>query len=215
LIKWIHLFAREVLVMKLDRRQLLTMLPFGLAALFTPMVAASDDSLKGRVSQDEKQPSSKLEDSCGINADDPARVKISKYNAYLKENRDFNWAVHNELRHLYGGVGDERSATEHSDIILQYSLADGYILDILSGWQSGHDNKKAISNLLYYTKAYPQFKYVGAACLLKIADLYAELGQKNDARDFYRQVMNQGWGRTIASYSVLAQARLETLERTG
>jgi len=199
--------------MKLGRRKLLFALPFGLVSLTCPLLPARSESFSGRVSVNEKQAASPLENSCGINADDSAREKINKYNAYLNENPDFNWAVHNELRHLYITTGDERSSLEHCDILLHFSLADEYILNILSGWKIGHDSNKAISNLLYYTKAYPDLKYLEAACFVEMGDLYAGLGNRKQAREVYLQVIELR-GTIASRYAFLAQARLETLEHT-
>ena len=62
----------------------------------------------------------------------------------------FDWHVHNELRHLYSikNPPDPRKSMEHSNVILQHSVMDEYILNILSGWQIGTDSPAARANLL-------------------------------------------------------------------
>ncbi len=139
--------------------------------------------------------------------------QIVKWESYLRDHPGvFSWKAHNELRHLYGGR-DESKSLAHSDIILEHSLTDDYILKILSGWQIDKDNQKAISNLLYWTKAYPQVKFVRAACLLTIADLYAASEEITLAEDYYQQV-RQLQDEELWRYRALAEARLEVLKKT-
>ncbi len=138
--------------------------------------------------------------------------QIAKWESYLRDHPGvFSWKAHNELRHLYGGR-DESKSLAHSDIILEHSLADDYILKILSGWQIDKDKQKAISNLLYWTKAYPNVKFVRAACLLTIADLYAASDQKTLAEDYYQQVRHLQ-DDELWRYKTLAGARLEVLKK--
>ncbi len=138
--------------------------------------------------------------------------QIVKWESYLRDHPGiFSWKAHNELRHLYGGR-DERKSLAHGDIILEHSLGDDYTLKILSGWQIDKDNEKAVVNLLYWTKAHPKLRFVRAACLLRIADLYAASGEKTLAEDYYQQVArlpDEGLWR----YKALAGARLEVLKK--
>jgi hypothetical protein len=70
-------------------------------------------------------------------ADNP-QEKIQRLERFLKENpKVFDKKVHNELRHLYitSNPPNPRKAMEHSNIILQHSFMDSYILNILSDWQ--------------------------------------------------------------------------------
>ena len=147
-----------------------------------------------------------------IQEGEPVDSQIVKWESYLRDHPAiFSWKAHNELRHLYGGR-DERKSLAHSDIILEHSLADDYVLKILSGWEIDKDSEKAIVNLLYWTKAYPKVKFVRAACLLKVADLYAASGQKALAKDYYQQV-RQLADEGLWRYRALAGARLEVLKK--
>jgi hypothetical protein len=63
--------------------------------------------------------------------------RIAELEQWILDNPGvFDWNVHNELRHLYGAT-NPRKSMEHADIILQHSVMDEYILNILSGWQIG------------------------------------------------------------------------------
>jgi len=56
--------------------------------------------------------------------------QIGQFEQQLREYPGvFNWKVHNELRHLYGAT-NLRKSMEHSNIILEHSLMDDYILNI-------------------------------------------------------------------------------------
>ena len=50
---------------------------------------------------------------------------------------------------------------------------DDYILRILSGWMLDKDAKQAAVNLKAWTKKYPDFTFVAAACSLKAGDVAA------------------------------------------
>lgn len=137
-------------------------------------------------------------------------VEIAKLEDYVRKNpRGFNWKVHNDLRHLYSGI-DERKSLEQSDIILKNSILDDYILRILSRWRMDKDTDQAISNLLYWTDAYPEMQYVQAACWLKAGDLFNSKSDPERAREYYRMVLEQP-GPELARYRALAEARLSVL----
>jgi hypothetical protein len=121
----------------------------------------------------------------------------------------FDWNVHNELRHLYSikNPPDLRKSMEHSNVILQHSVMDEYILNILSGWQIGVDTPAARANLLMYAQPYPDLRFIVAACFLKIGDLYTEEGNLEEARSYYLRVA-EDTSPDMAQYRMLAEERL-------
>jgi hypothetical protein len=127
-----------------------------------------------------------------------------------RERPAFDWAYHNEMRHKYGTT-DLRKSMEHTDIILANSIMDGYMLDILSGWQVGGDKTIAALNLLQQARNHSDFLHVRAACLVKAGDLYAQLGDRARAEEAYRSVLEMKRSE-VSSYRALVEARLRTLE---
>jgi len=117
----------------------------------------------------------------------------------------YDWKVHNELRHLYGGI-NPRKAMVHSDIILGHSPMDDYVLQILSGWQINKDTATARANLLMQMQSYPDLKFVNAACAIKVGDLYAAEGNQKTAKEYYEKVVADK-APEIAQYRLLAEAR--------
>lgn len=120
----------------------------------------------------------------------------------LQKQPAFYWDEHNKLRHFYSTKTppDLQKAMEHSDIILQHSLMDDYILKILSGWQIDKDNATARSNLLMNTQAFPGMIHITAA------DLHAAEYNRNEAKAFYREVAED---KTMpGEYRRIVQARL-------
>ena len=120
----------------------------------------------------------------------------------------FDWNVHNDLRHLYivKNPPDLRKSMEHSNVILQHSVMDDYILNILSGWQIGVDTPAARANLLMNAQAFPDLRFIAAACFLKIGDLYTEEGNLEEAESFYLRVA-EDTSPDMAQYRILAEER--------
>lgn len=115
--------------------------------------------------------------------------------------------VHNELRHLYVTTNLRRSM-EHSDVILQHSPMDDYVLNILSGWQVDKDASTARANLLMNAQSFPDLRFVAAACFLKIGDLYSLEGNLREAKSSYLK-MTQDKSSDMAQYRLLAEERLK------
>jgi hypothetical protein len=126
----------------------------------------------------------------------------------------FDWDVHNELRHLYSvkNPPDLRKSLEHSNVILQHSVMDEYILNILSGWQIGTDTPAARANLLMHAQAFPDLRFIAAACFVKIGDLYTEEGNLEEATSFYLKVAEDN-SPDMAPYRILAEERLSQQEQ--
>jgi len=136
--------------------------------------------------------------------------KIAIMEDFLKRGEGrFNWKVHNELRHLYSNI-DEEKALYHSDVILKNSLMDDYILKILSKWQLGKDPWKAKNNLLELTTTYPKMRFVRAAVWMAVGDLFAREDQRKRATEYYGKVkLDQFPG--LERYRTLATNRLDLL----
>jgi len=136
--------------------------------------------------------------------------QIEKLEKYLDENPNvFDWRVHNELRDLYCHT-NIRKSLEQSDIILKHSCMDGYILNILSGWQIDKDAEIARVNLLENVETYPDLRFMGAASLIKIGDLYSAEGNKEMARKYFKQVADDK-SSDMKKYCLLAKERLNKI----
>src|SRR5687767_6493234 len=122
-------------------------------------------------------------------AQDTTQRRIEELEQWVRDYPGiFDWNVHNELRHLYSikNPPDLRKSMEHSNVILQHSVMDEYILNILSGWQIDTDTAVARANLLVTAtfvlpllmseESYPDLRFIAAACFLKIGDLYTAEG---------------------------------------
>jgi hypothetical protein len=139
--------------------------------------------------------------------------KVQKLEQLLKANTGvFDWNMHNELRHLYitNSPSNPRKSMEHSNIILQYSHMDNYVLNILSGWQIDKNTSTARANLLTNAQSFPNLRFIAAACFLKIGDLYVTEGDLKAAKSSYLKVAEDK-SSAIAPYRVLAEERLRGL----
>jgi hypothetical protein len=121
----------------------------------------------------------------------------------------FDWKAHNELRHQYADT-DPRKSHEQSDIILQHSVMDPYIVSILSGWQLDRDPQLAIVNLLQTAERYPDLRFVVAACRVKAGDLYKVGDDHHAAKRSYALVLSDE-RPGLTAYRQLAEMRLRTL----
>jgi hypothetical protein len=79
-------------------------------------------------------------------------------------------------------------------------------LNILSGWQIGVDNPAARANLLMNAEAFPDLRFIAAACFLKIGDLYTEEGNLAEATSYYLRVA-EDTSPEMAQYRILAEER--------
>ncbi|MBI5203159.1 MAG: hypothetical protein HY925_16330 [Elusimicrobia bacterium] len=142
-------------------------------------------------------------------APEDVQAKIAAYEKKLAEHPGFDWSIHNELRHLYIGVDAERSM-HHSDEILKHSVMDDYILRILSGWQLGKDEFRARENLREQLDL-GDFKFVEAACMIKLGDLAVDRTDFPEAR-FYYMTVQANLTPDLAAYRALADVRLKQLK---
>ncbi len=125
----------------------------------------------------------------------------------------FSWWAHNELRHLYLPIS-ERVSRYHADIVLANMPMDDYILNTLSDWHLTHNEgqyspERAIATLLDQVERYPEFVHVGAACLIKVGDVYRMQGLNAQADKLYRHVTSVDSALpTLKVYRSLALNRL-------
>lgn len=139
--------------------------------------------------------------------------EIKRLEAYVKNHAEpFPWAEHNELRHLYGAVSEEKSL-RHADIILAHSLMDDYMLNILSDWQLDGGPGRAVVGLLTKAERHPSLLHLRAACLLKAGDVCRENEKPIEAGKLYRGVIELAEARAddapaLKQYRTLAQFRV-------
>ena len=145
-----------------------------------------------------------------VPAQDDVKAKIAVLEKKLGDNpRAFDWATHNELRHLYGGF-DERKALYHCDIIFRHSPMDAYTLDVLGARGADKEKEKAVAALLRSATKYPEYPFVAAACWLKAAEVCAEDALRS--QELLRRVAALK-GDGLDRYRALAAARLDVGER--
>jgi hypothetical protein len=146
--------------------------------------------------------------------------RIEELEQWIREHPGvFDGNVHNELRHLYSikNPPDLRKSMEHSNVILQHSVMNEYILNILSGGQIDTDTAAARANLLVTAtfvlpllmseESYLDLRFIAAACFLKIGDLYTAEGNLEEATSFYLKV-TEDTSPDMAQYRVLAEKKL-------
>jgi hypothetical protein len=135
---------------------------------------------------------------------------INMLEASLRAHPDsFDWTIHNELRHLYAPINEQRSM-QHMDTILAHSVMDSYMLDILSEWQLEDDPDLAIVNLLDKVTQYPSLLHLAAACLIKIGEVSTAAGNSSEAHRMYQHVLtlceeNVHRVPTLRRYELLAR----------
>lgn len=139
------------------------------------------------------------------------QAQIAKWEQKLTDNPDkFDYEVHNELRHLYGAVDLAKSMT-HTNIILKNCPMDDYMLNILSSWEIGKDETKAVESLLDFAAKYPGEPFVVAACTLKAADLTPGAAE---ARVLYAKVAEMT-DTGLDEYQKIAKSALKELSGLG
>ncbi|HVF87248.1 MAG TPA: hypothetical protein VM866_06650 [Pyrinomonadaceae bacterium] len=129
---------------------------------------------------------------------------------YVKKHTEpFPWTEHNELRHLYGEISEEKSM-QHADTILANSFMDDYILNILSDWQLEEYPGRAVVSLLTKTERHPSLPHLRAACLMKAGDVCQENEKPVEAKKLYHSVIKLADEKAEAApalkqYRMLAQ----------
>lgn len=118
-----------------------------------------------------------------------ARARI----AVLEEHLDatggkFSFDVHNELRHLYGGIDESRSL-HHSEEILKHMPMQDYILAILGDWKADKDPDGAVAALIARARANPRLPNLAVACLTQAGLLCRRQGQEDEARRLFEEAL--------------------------
>jgi hypothetical protein len=127
------------------------------------------------------------------------RSKILRLERELQTKQDYDYRLHNELRHLYAGI-DIRKSMAHCDAIFRHDAIHEYTLNCLG---ANHPDKlKAATELVKVARTYPHLPALAASCRLKAAELApaqqkALLQQVIDAR-----------GDGLDQHRALARARL-------
>lgn len=96
---------------------------------------------------------------------------------------EFDWNLHNELRHWYGGLDEQRSM-KHCDIIFRHSRMDGYMTQVLGG--KNPDKVNAITAMTSRATKYSGLPHLAAACWITAAQLSES---REAATGFYRKAL--------------------------
>ena len=151
----------------------------------------------------------------GDKIDPTTASKITEYETHIAAHPgQFDWAVHNELRHLYLSV-DEHRAMLHADTILAHSLMDSYVLNTLSDWYIEKDPRMAVVALLGRAERHQSLRHLVAASLIKAGTLVNTHVGSSKGDQFFHSVLTIG--HQIASpapswkqYERLAQLYLQS-----
>ena len=128
-------------------------------------------------------------------------AELEKKAASLKPG-NFDFSLHNELRHLYGRY-DERKAMAQCEIIFQHSRLDDYIIQCLGGKEA--DESKSIVAMIERASKYEDLPHLSAACLIRAAELEED---HDKARKHYNKVLHLKGLST--AYIEIAQERLSS-----
>ena len=98
------------------------------------------------------------------------RQKIAELERKLAEVAPgkFDYGLHNELRHFYGGI-DQKKAMGHVEAILKHQRLDDYMKQVLGG--NDADKPKALSALTGVATRYPELPNLAAACWIWAGEL--------------------------------------------
>ncbi len=125
---------------------------------------------------------------------------------------NYDYSLRNKLRHLYGR--NERKMMEQNDIILQHEFDSRnglYIMNCLDWWQSKKNPEQAITYLTEAATNYPQFKFLRAACLMRIGDIQSANEHFDLAKTAYEEVANMK-DPALARYIRLAKQSILKLQ---
>ena len=136
--------------------------------------------------------------------------KIDVIEDWSRRNPEFNYFVENELRHLYLGISENKSA-QHTEAILQKIRMDDYIMKVLSGWNKGENSLESVRNYLYWAETYPHLPALRAACYMATADEYSKLKNKKKARFYYSKILTIK-DKSIEAYKSFAKTSIAALE---
>lgn len=190
----------------MDRRKFLTSMVGGSVALAIPGIAIAEASVV------ETSVSASVIPNGVSDEVRSALDTIHQVEAQMRQMRGFSYWAHNELRHYYLAVS-ERTSRIHSDILLQHSIMDSYVLNTLSDWHltpnEGDQNyRKAIKVLLENAERDADLVHLRAACMITAADTHRRLLESANANLLYNRVLLMGGQATLHPYKQLANQRL-------
>lgn len=120
-------------------------------------------------------------------------VIVELENYLARHTGRFAWDVHNELRHQYLAV-DEDKSRKHADIILKHSVMDDYILNTLSDWHFTRNNPRdGVSVLSNTAHHYSHYVHLHAASLIRIGMEYRRFNMSDDANSTFSHVLSSGF----------------------
>ena len=135
-------------------------------------------------------------------------ARITELERQLRDNpNQFDWAAHNELRHLCAGH-DASKSFYHCDVIFRNRFMDSYTLECLGARAEQGATGEAAARLLKWVAKYPEYAYVGAACRLKAASLLE--GEPDRRVELLREVAALD-DRELQVYKFAAQGELDEL----
>ena len=140
-------------------------------------------------------------------AQDEIRARIARLEKQLQEKKEFDFGLHNELRHLYSGI-DSRKALAHCNAIFRHDPTNAYTLDCIGA--RNPDRKKATEALLRIAKGSPELTALAASCRLKAAELTTDLTTRKALLQQVFGVKGDGLDR----HRALARGRLVALGRS-
>jgi len=135
---------------------------------------------------------------------DQTRQKINELEKKVAATKpgEFDFALHNELRHLYGGI-DERKSMLHCDIIFKHSVMNDYMFQCLGGKDA--DEGKSLAAMKDRASKYGDLPHLAAACWIRAAELeadharalalYVKVQQIKGVSDGYRELVNDRLAR--------------------
>lgn len=114
-----------------------------------------------------------------------ARSKIAELERKLAElpPGQFDFGLHNELRHLYGSI-DQKKAMRHVDIILKHQRFDGYMKQILGG--ASENKTQAIAKLTGLARQHADLPHLAACCWIWAGDLESD---RTKAQAHFKQAL--------------------------
>ncbi len=119
-------------------------------------------------------------------------VIVELENYLAQHPAQFSWHIHNELRHHYLAVDEDRSR-KHADIILKHSVMDDYILNTLSDWHFTKDNPRdGVSTLLDTAFHYSHYVHLHAACLDRAGMEFQRYNMTVEANRTFQRVLSAG-----------------------
>jgi hypothetical protein len=141
-----------------------------------------------------------------VAAQEDTKAKIARLEKELAAKKEFDFGLHNELRHLYSGIDVKRSLA-HCDAIFRHDPTNEYTLDCIGARNA--DKARAKAALLSVAEKNPELVALGASCRLKAAELSTDPAER---KSLLKQVADAK-GTGLYKHKALAGARLTAADR--